>query len=231
MKQTIEIDSVQFSYPGGVKIIDIDRLSIGEGERVFLHGPSGCGKTTLLGLLTGILTAQAGSLRILDRDLRSMRSHVRDHFRGEHIGYIFQMFNLLPYLNVIQNILLPVQLNPGRQTKINEDVQEIAAALAERLGIASHLHDRVTDLSVGQQQRVAAARALIGNPEILICDEPTSSLDQAHRNRFLDVLLEMAERHKTTVVFVSHDENLSGYFDRTISLMEINKTHDKNARR
>jgi putative ABC transport system ATP-binding protein len=223
MNSSITIQSLAFAYGGGPEVVDISHLSVGAGERVFLHGPSGCGKTTLLGLLTGILAPPPGSIRVLGRSLDAMSPSERDRFRGDHVGYVFQMFNLLPYLNAFENIVLPLRLNPGRRARINGSPQEEAQRLAASLGIADLLDRPVTRLSVGQQQRVAAARALIGSPELLICDEPTSALDEVHRDRFLDVLIETASRNKTTVVFVSHDRNLASRFDRSVDLASINR--------
>lgn len=223
MTPAIELKSLQFAYPGRQPVIDIPDLAIAAGERVFLYGPSGSGKTTLLGLLAGILTASRGTMSVLGRDLTAMRPSDRDRFRGLHIGYVFQMFNLLPYLNVLDNILLPLKLNPVRGKEIRGEFHDEAVRLAAMLGIRNLLEQNVTSLSVGQQQRVATARAMIGNPEILICDEPTSALDEQHRDRFLNLMLNMTTDHNTTVLFVSHDRNLASHFDRKISLREINR--------
>lgn len=231
MTKSITINALKFAYPSHEDVIDIDHLAISSGERIFVHGPSRCGKTTLLGLMSGILTGPRGSIELLGRDLQGMTPAQRDRFRGEHIGYLFQMFNLLPYLSVMENIILPLRLNRGRLGKISGSREStpknlainLAKSLAETLGI-DHLLDRnATELSVGQQQRVAAARALIGNPEILICDEPTSALDAVHRDRFLELLLGVSVTGKTTVIFVSHDQSLAHRFDRTVDLSTLNR--------
>jgi len=223
MYPSISIQSLVFAYGNGPEIIDISHLTIAAGERVFLHGPSGCGKTTLLGLLTGILPSPRGSVRVLGRALDTMSSAERDRFRGDHVGYLFQMFNLLPYLDALENITLPLRINSGRRAKLKGSPIDEARRIAGSLGIGELLDRPVTKLSVGQQQRVAAARALIGSPELLICDEPTSALDEVHRDSFLDLLVKTASANKTTVVFVSHDRNLATRFDRSIDLAAINR--------
>jgi putative ABC transport system ATP-binding protein len=228
--KAVDLKGVRYSY-GATTVLDIDALEISRGERVFLHGPSGSGKTTLLGVLAGILTTQAGTVTVLGEDLAAMRGSRRDAFRGTHIGYIFQMFNLLPYLNVRDNILLPIRLSAGRRRRLAGATGRAAsatpegetAALARRLKIDSLLDRPVTALSVGQQQRVAAARALIGAPELVIADEPTSALDSDHREAFLRLLFDEAERSGASILFVSHDHSLSPLFSRVVPLASINK--------
>jgi putative ABC transport system ATP-binding protein len=221
---TVELESVRFHYEGGHEILHIPSLAIGPGAHVFLYGPSGGGKTTLLGLLAGVLCASAGSVRILGRDLSLMSNAQRDAFRGTHIGYIFQLFNLIPYLSVRDNIILPCRLHRERRQRLgNRSVEAAAQVVAERLGIAPLLHQQVTRLSVGEQQRVAAARALIGAPEVILADEPTSSLDHDHRGRFLQLLFECADEASATLIFVSHDRTLMPMFDHAISLSDINR--------
>ncbi|MEY4631821.1 MAG: hypothetical protein RIQ81_1941 [Pseudomonadota bacterium] len=226
MKHMIEIENLRFDYGDGTPVLDVGSLDVAAGERIFVCGPSGCGKSTLLGLLTGILPSSPGTVRILGQDLALLRPHQRDAFRGAHMGYVFQSFNLLPYLSVAENIALPAGLSPERYERAGGSTQahrEKAAQLAGKLGIGPLLERPVTSLSFGQQQRVAAARALFGNPEILVCDEPTSALDHLHRDRFLDVLMEVTRECGTTVIFVSHDVGIARRFDRTIELAGINR--------
>jgi putative ABC transport system ATP-binding protein len=223
MNHAVDIEELVFSYRPPKAVLKINKLAIEKGEKVFLHGPSGSGKTTLLGILAGVLRADAGSVKILGQDLTRMSGPARDALRGAHIGYIFQMFNLIPYLNVLENIVLPCQVNRERGQRLNGlPVERAAKGMAERLGIGSIVLDKVTDLSVGQQQRVAAARALLGSPELLVADEPTSSLDEDHRQNFLDLLFTQCREIGSTLVFVSHDRRLMPLFDRAISLREIN---------
>jgi putative ABC transport system ATP-binding protein len=208
----LEIANLRFRYRKGPLVLDIPKLRIAQGSRVFLFGPSGSGKTTLLGVMAGVLAGYEGSVRVLGRDLGKMKGSARDAFRGSHLGYIFQLFNLIPYLSVMENITLPCRLHAERRAHIAADTLEEAAR-------------PVTDLSVGQQQRVAAARALLGRPELIIADEPTSSLDFDHREKFLELLFESCEAYKATLLFVSHDRSLMGMFSETLSLPEINRVH------
>lgn len=219
----ILIEQLKFAYTRGKDVLDISRFVLPRGERMFLHGPSGTGKTTLLGLLAGILEPASGKIEVLGRSYAGMRGSARDHFRGSHIGYIFQMFNLIPYLNVRDNIVLPCLLSPERKERLRGQAPEDAAAeIASHLQIADLLSKRVTELSVGQQQRVAAARALMGSPELIIADEPTSALDSDRREIFLQLLFKEAERSNSTILFVSHDQSLAPLFTRTLSLRDIN---------
>ncbi|MBX3173879.1 MAG: ATP-binding cassette domain-containing protein [Gemmatimonadaceae bacterium] len=194
------------------------------GERLFLHGPSGSGKTTLLGLLAGVLVPSAGRLDVLGEPLGALRGAARDRFRAAHVGYVFQMFNLIPYLSVRDNILLPLRLSSARRARLKgaEPAAE-ASRLAEGLELHGLLDQPVTALSVGQQQRVAVARALIGSPELIVCDEPTSALDADRRDRFLSLLFASCAESQATLVFVSHDLGLAPKFGRTVSLPQINR--------
>jgi putative ABC transport system ATP-binding protein len=188
-----------------------------------VFGPSGSGKTTLLEILAGILRAKAGSVCVLGHDLSRMSSAARDAFRGAHIGYIFQMFNLIPYLNVRDNIILACQVNKQQRQRLGSvPVAEAAQQLANRLGIGDLTTTSVLKLSVGQQQRVAVARALLGAPEMIIADEPTSALDADHREQFLTLLFESCAQTGATLIFVSHDRGLMPLFDRAIALTEMN---------
>jgi putative ABC transport system ATP-binding protein len=222
----VELAGLRFRYESAPDILHIPALVIGHQERLFLYGPSGCGKTTLLGLLAGVLRATAGSVRVLGRDLTTMSSSQRDAFRGSHMGYIFQLFNLITYLSVEDNIVLPCRLHGERRRRLGDvSLAAAAQAVAARLDIAPLLHQQVSKLSVGEQQRVAAARALIGAPEVILADEPTSSLDHDHRARFLELLFECAEEAGSTLIFVSHDRGLMPLFHRAVSLTEINRPH------
>ena len=220
----IAIDSLQFSYGTGPRVIDIPALEIARGSRVFLHGPSGCGKTTLLGILAGVLQAGKGSVRVLDRDLVTMSGSQRDAFRAEHIGYVFQQFNLIPYLSAYDNIALPCRLDARRRARLGRVSLDAAIKdVASQLDIVELLHQQSTALSVGQQQRVAAARALLAAPELVICDEPTSSLDTDRRDAFLALLASSVERAQATLLFVSHDASLGAHFDAQLSLPMLNR--------
>jgi putative ABC transport system ATP-binding protein len=224
MDHAVDIENLSFSYRPPKTVLKIAELNIAKGERIFLHGPSGSGKTTLLGILAGVLKANQGSVKVLGQDLTQMSGPARDALRGAHIGYIFQMFNLIPYLNVLDNIMLPCRISQERQRRLNgRSREDEAIKLAGRLGIGKIVADNVVDLSVGQQQRVAAARALLGAPELIIADEPTSSLDEEHREGFLQLLFEQCRDLGSTLVYVSHDRRMMPLFDRAVSLAEINR--------
>lgn len=219
----VELDKLRFAYGTGPNVLAIDALQIARGETVFLHGSSGSGKTTLLGILAGVLRASSGSVKVLDKDFTTMSSGARDSFRATHLGYVFQMFNLIPYLSVQDNILLPCRLDATRRSRIGaRSMADAAREMAEQLDIAQYLQTPVTQLSVGQQQRVAAARALIGQPEVVIADEPTSALDTDRREQFLKLLFASCERAGATLIFVSHDLTLRSLFKRTVELSSIN---------
>ena len=207
--------------------VDIAHLAVAAGERVFIHGPSGSGKSTLLGLLGGVLVAEQGTVRIaIDGTatlLGALGSAARDRFRVDHIGFVFQQFNLVPYLSVIDNVLLPWRFSARRRARCGTAMHAEATRLLQALDLAPALAKRpVTQLSVGQQQRVAAARALIGRPEIVIADEPTSALDAERQDRFLDLLLAECAASNASLLFVSHDRRLASHFTRELALQEIN---------
>lgn len=219
----VALSDVRFAYKAGRDVLAIERLTIARGETVFLHGPSGSGKTTLLGLLAGVLQANRGQVRVLGEDFTSMSSGARDAFRARHLGYVFQMFNLIPYLSVKENILLPIRLDAGRRARLGSQSFDAAVReVAGELDIARYLDTPIGELSVGQQQRVAAARALIGHPEVVIADEPTSALDTDRREQFLQLLFRSCEKAQATLVFVSHDHTLMPLFSRIVELGEIN---------
>lgn len=221
----IELLRLRFAYGRGPEVLDIPEFTIYPGSRVFLHGPSGSGKTTLLGIIAGVLVPTAADRwRLLQRDLTAMSQGERDELRGIHVGYLFQLFNLLPWLSVLDNVMLPVLLHPERRSRLGaEEPRDAARALIERLDLAAFVDTPVTDLSVGQQQRVAAARALIGRPELVIADEPTSSLDAGRRSRFLDLLFAECEAAGSTLLFVSHDLSLGDRFQVRHSLPDLNR--------
>jgi putative ABC transport system ATP-binding protein len=220
----VHVSNLSFGYDPDKLILDIPSLSIARRERVFVFGPSGSGKTTLLGLLAGVLRPGRGKLSVLGHDLGELSGFERDEFRALHIGYIFQMFNLIPYLSVLENIVLPCRLNTRRCARLGgQSVDEAGKEVARQLGIGSLLNQPVTDLSVGQQQRVAAARALLGHPELVIADEPTSALDSDLRQSFLELLFRSCEIAGATLIFVSHDRQLMPLFTSSLSQPEVNR--------
>ncbi len=225
----IELSNVRFGYQGAANkpILNIPSWSLASGERAFIHGPSGQGKSTLLSLLSGLLTANEGHVSVLGQRLDKMTSRQRDKFRADNIGYVFQQFNLIPYLDAIDNIRLASQFSQGK--KHPQLVDEIKALLTSLSIPATDWQSPTRNLSIGQQQRVAIARALINKPQILIADEPTSSLDQANRDAFMTLLMSIVSDNNMTLLFVSHDMSLAGYFSRVEALSDINISTGENA--
>ena len=223
----IELEEIEFRWrPADPPVLSIPRLSIAAGEKVFLQGPSGSGKTSLLSLLGGIVQPQRGRIQILDQDLFELSAAGRDRFRADHMGIIFQVFNLVPYLSLVDNVGLPCLFSRRRHTKACErhgSVKEIAAALLAALDVPLNSLSgvAVSELSAGQQQRVAVARALIGNPEIIIADEPTSALDEGNASLFLDLLFQQVSQRGSTLIFVSHDVRLASHFDRSLTRSDL----------
>ena len=223
----IDLENVEFGWVRGRPILQIERLSIAAGERVFVHGPSGSGKSSLLSLLAGIVIPQVGSIKVLGTQTTKLSAAERDTFRGDHFGVIFQMFNLVPYLSIAENVTLPCRFSARRKAQAQKSgtIANEARRLLEHLDLAEEARSGrdVMKLSVGQQQRVAAARALIGRPEIVLADEPTSALDSDRREAFLQLLFRECEAEGLTLVFVSHDRSLRTLFDRTVALQELNR--------
>jgi putative ABC transport system ATP-binding protein len=224
----INIQNLAFRWrAGGPLVLDLPNLRVRRGESVFVKGASGSGKSTLLSLIGGVLVPQAGDVCVLGQRLDELNESRRDAFRADHIGFIFQMFNLIPYLPVIDNLLLPCRFSNRRKRKIEargSSLRQEAERLLRHLDLSPGLLQHpVTELSVGQQQRVAAARALIGDPELVIADEPTSALDADRRERFLHLLLKECGEQNTTLIFVSHDSTLESQFERSIELADINR--------
>lgn len=220
----IELNELAFTWPNSQKrTISIDSLVIEQGKTVFLHGPSGSGKSTLLSLLTGINIPCTGSIKVLSTQLEKLNATQRDSFRAEHIGYIFQQFNLIPYLSVLDNVILPCRLSKQRAARTFGNYKSQAIRLLGKLQIDRSLLDSpITALSIGQQQRVAAARALIGSPELIIADEPCSALDDTNALRFIELLMQQCDETGSSLVFVSHDLRLAKQFDYCLSLSDFN---------
>jgi putative ABC transport system ATP-binding protein len=212
--------------------LDIPALDIAAGERVFLHGPSGGGKSTLLGLLGGVALPERGGIELLGETITALGGRARDVFRADHIGFVFQQFNLLPWLSALDNVLLPCTFSARRRARADSagGPCDEAARLLRHLDLAPDLwRQPAAELSVGQQQRVAAARALIGRPEIIVADEPTSALDAPRQQAFIDLLLKEAGAAGATLLFVSHDTRLAAHFDRVVALAEINRAGMEDA--
>ncbi|HDS1530440.1 TPA: ATP-binding cassette domain-containing protein [Stenotrophomonas maltophilia] len=219
----IALEDVQFGY-GMQLVLDIPRLWIEQGSSVLLRGISGGGKSTLLGLLAGVLLPGKGRVEVAGQALQDMGGAARDRFRADQLGVIFQQFNLLPFLSVRDNIALGLRFSRLRSARISGPLDAEIARLLQALQLNPELMQRPAGaLSVGQQQRVAAARALIGRPALLLADEPTSALDREAATAFLKLMSAQCQAAGTTVLVVSHDDSLQPLFDRTISLSEINQ--------
>ena len=200
--------------------IFIPRWILKRGERVFLHGASGSGKTTLLNLLAGVLSPTQGGIQLLEQEFSSLSSRRKDKFRAQHIGVVFQQFNLISYLSVLKNIQLAAYFGGNAKSKVEQKASEMLRKLKLDPDV---LQRPAGSLSVGQQQRVAIARALINAPEILLVDEPTSALDAAARDAFMEILIEICQLTTTTLVFVSHDMYLRRFFDSSVEMSSLLK--------
>jgi len=218
----LEIEALTFAWPDDpAPVIEDLSLKVERGQRVFLAGASGSGKSTLLALIGGLVTPDSGRIRFAGDDLATLSRARRDRFRADHLGVIFQQFNLLPWLDPVANVLLGCQFSPARRTCAGNP-ERAARELLAAMGLAEDRWARRADeLSVGQQQRVAAARALIGQPDLILADEPTSALDADRRDAFVNLLFDQAERAGSAVLFVSHDRELAAKFDATVELAEI----------
>lgn len=220
---SILIENLKFSYAGTTSFgFKIPSLALATGQSYLLLGPSGSGKSTLLNLLAGILRPHSGRLQIAGQELADVSASEMDRFRGDHIGFIFQTFNLIPWLNVRDNIALGLAFAPERRARLREPSTDTIMALTRQMNIEDALlKARVGELSIGQQQRVAAARALIGAPDIILADEPTSALDDANSQLFCESLMRGLDPARQTLLVVSHDTRLRSYFDHVLMVTDI----------
>lgn len=227
---TAEMRNVHFAYAReGSPAFVVEHLVIGAGETVILTGDSGSGKSTLLGLLCGVLAADSGSVAVAGHPLSGLSGPRRDRIRAEHIGYIFQEANLLPYLSPIENVMLAGQFSVRRRAAAGSTTAQRRASaedLLGRLGIGD-IERPSSALSVGQQQRVAAARAVYGEPSLLVADEPTAALDRGNRDRFFELLLGEAKRTGAAVLVVSHDTGIVDLFDRHVTLETVARWEER----
>ncbi|WP_421791027.1 ATP-binding cassette domain-containing protein [Hyphobacterium sp.] len=223
----IRVRGLEFAWDARQPLLDIPDFTLGEGERALLVGPSGSGKSTFLGLIAGVTPPQTGEIEVLGKRVDALAAARRDAFRAEHLGVIFQLFNLVPYLSPAENVVLPTFFSPARKRRVEQEgrsVRDEAVRLLHTLGLNDDQINRPSlALSVGQQQRVAAARALIGKPGLVIADEPTSALDSDARDAFLKLLSDECEKSGAALLFVSHDTTLATRFQRSIDLREINR--------
>ena len=221
-KPVLKLRKVLFRWQGRSSFsLSLADLTVSYGEKLLLLGASGTGKSTLLSVISGTLLPDQGSVEIAKTEITNLSASARDRFRAEQLGVIFQQFNLLPFGSVADNILLPLRFAPIRRNRVKDAKSEVAR-LCAALGLPVDIgREKASSLSVGQQQRVAVARALIGHPPLIIADEPTSALDINSQDAFLDLLFTQAQTQGTSVVMVSHDERLGPRFDRILHMEDI----------
>lgn len=228
--QMLSLKDVQYRWPGRASFaLDIPDFSVAIGEHVLLLGESGSGKSTLLSLICGTIKAASGAVSLAQTDITSLSAGQQDRFRAEQVGLIFQQFNLLPYASVLDNILLPLRFAPQRRSRVPSP-REAAKTLGLKLGLPEEtLTAKAGTLSVGQQQRVAAGRALIGSPPLIVADEPTTALDAATQDTFLNLLFAQTRGAGSTLLMVSHDARLAEHFDRVVQMSEIGTSPEVTA--
>ncbi|MCR9272519.1 MULTISPECIES: ABC transporter ATP-binding protein [Mameliella] len=210
---------LSFAYPGGGFALKVPALDVAPSERVGVIGPSGTGKTTLLNLVAGMVRADAGALTVAGSDLATLDDAARRRFRATHVGFIFQNFALVDYLNAYENILYPYRVGLG--LRLDAQVRDRARALAEACGIAHRLKSHPAALSGGEQQRVAICRALVTQPKLILADEATGNLDPETKESILDLLFDRASDMQATVLAVTHDHDLLPRFDRVIDFATL----------
>lgn len=218
-KSVIQIEQLEFGYRAGAFRLNVDSLCIAAQEQVALIGPSGCGKTTLLNLLAGILAPARGQVDVDGTRISGLNQEDRQDFRALHMGLVFQEFELLEYLTVLDNVLLPYRLNPILH--LTKAVQEHARTLCGKVGLSDKTKRYPAHLSQGERQRVAVCRALVTEPKVILGDEPTGNLDPQNRDLVIDILSDYSDSSKAPLVIVTHDHELLDRFDRTIDIREV----------
>ena len=215
----IAINQLSFRFPHSGFSLAIPSLEVARGGHVAIVGPSGTGKTTLLHLMAGILLPTSGSIRVMDQDLGAMGESARRSFRMTRMGLVFQNFELISYLSVWENILLPCRLNPA--LRLSVELRERARQLAETAGLSHRLHQFPERISHGEKQRVTVCRAMLTQPGLILADEPTSHLDPANKRQIMDLLLQQADQNGATLLLVSHDDDIVGEFSRLINCRDF----------
>ena len=215
----IRIESLDFTYPGAEFFLRIPQLQVTPGEKVAVIGPSGSGKTTLLNLVAGILVPRRGRIDCDGVEINTLGDRERRDFRIRRIGFVFQDFELLDYLDVLDNILYPYRITAALQ--LTGNIKERAAELAQQMDIGDKLHRRVDHLSQGEKQRVAICRALLPSPGLVLADEATGNLDPRNKGHILDLLFRSVEAHHATLLAVTHDHELLPHFDRVVDFSDF----------
>jgi putative ABC transport system ATP-binding protein len=215
----INIQSLQFHYPAGGFSLDIEEFNVSAGEKLALIGPSGSGKTTLLNLISGIIAADRGSINVAATQVDQLSDAQRRNFRINNIGFVFQDFELIDYLNVLDNIIHPYRVSHA--LKLTPQVRQRARQLAEQIGVDDKLGRYANDLSQGEKQRVAICRALLPAPKLVIADEATGNLDPDNKGRILDLLFDSVGAHDATLLAVTHDHELLPRFDQVVDFLQF----------
>jgi putative ABC transport system ATP-binding protein len=217
----INIQSLEFNYPGGGFSLAINQFDVAQGEKLAVIGPSGSGKTTLLNLAAGIIKPDHGSIAVANAQIEQLSDAQRRDFRINNIGFVFQDFELIEYLNVMDNIIHPYRIT--RSLQLTPSVRQRATQLAEKIGIGDKLKRSANDLSQGEKQRVAICRALLPGPKLVFADEATGNLDPQNKGRILDLLFDNVAEHGTTLLAVTHDHELLPRFDRVVDFLQFHE--------
>ncbi len=215
----IEINDLTFEYPGSDFRFNLNSLNIKSGKKVALIGPSGYGKTTLLNLLSGILEPIKGTIHLNGTEVTKLADSQRRNFRITNIGFVFQNFELIEYLNVLDSIILSYRINPS--LSMNREVIDRAETISEQLGLADKLKRNVGKLSQGEMQRVAICRAILNNPKIILADEPTGNLDPRNKEKIIEILFDYSSRENATLITVTHDHSLLKGFDEVLDMQQL----------
>lgn len=218
-KQILQIDDLKFWYTGKEFQLEISNLKINKGSKVAILGKSGSGKTTLAHLISGILKPQSGLIRFMGQNISNLSDGERRAYRIKNIGFIFQEFELIEYLSVLDNLILPYKLN--KSLSLNEETINRAKAIAGRIEIENKLHKYPNQLSGGERQRLATARALITSPSLVIADEPTGNLDTQTANKVLNEIIKQSSKSNSTLLMITHDPRLLESFDQVIDLNKL----------
>ncbi|MEE9574012.1 MAG: ABC transporter ATP-binding protein [Candidatus Neomarinimicrobiota bacterium] len=216
----IELSDVKYSYPNSDFHLSIDSLLIGTGEKTAVIGPSGFGKTTMLNLIAGIITPSEGKISVKNNHVNQLSDNERRDYRIKEIGFVFQDFKLLEYLNVLDNILLPFRIN--KSLRLTKEIRENAQVLAASINIEDKLNKHPSKLSHGERQRVAICRALLNKPSLILADEPTGNLDPANKAHIMDILFDYVNNYSSTLITVTHDHALLSGFDKVIDFQKLN---------
>jgi putative ABC transport system ATP-binding protein len=218
----IEVDSLEVAFDSGkesLKVLDVPHWEVEKGDQVALFGPSGSGKSTFLHVLAGLLSVTRGKVAVCGHSLERMSEAERDHFRSQYIGYIYQNFNLLQGYTALENVLMGMTFSPRKSDR------EEAKHLLDEVGLSHRLHYYPSQMSSGEQQRVAVARALANRPQVLLADEPTASLHPVNKEDVLRLLRGICERYGCTLVLVTHEREIIALFEKTVTFLEFNQAY------